>query len=328
MRDDIIEQYYESLMKSFPCRIEKDCYGMKYSFHSQSGCAQFKRFRLDEGLEVCLTEVDRNLSLSFDNHGYSEEMLEVGCCLEGTVEVELESACETVTIEKGDMFIYKMNNDEVRFNFQYHHSKSISISMSREAVFCHGNQAYSTRVKTAWTDEIECMFSTRPLIIEKANYKFIKHMERLASMNSNDILSLVSFKAAALEAVASAISEKRTQCDLTGPMCSDDLRLKKAIWLIDHEGENIESVKQLANLVGLSPYKIQKGFKERTGVTAYQYILKQRMTRGAALIRSTTLSIIDIANEIGYENPSKFSQVFKKRYGQSPLEYRKETQQK
>lgn len=40
------------------------------------------------------------------------------------------------------------------------------------------------------------------------------------------------------------------------------------------------------------------------------------------LLTSTNKNILEIANEIGYENPSKFSQSFKKYLGILPRQYR------
>lgn len=323
MNDDIIDWYYESLKQSFPCTVEENFNSTKYEFRSREGRGTFTRFKLERGFEVCFTKIDQCFEMRFDNRKETEEMLEVGFCLEGTVTIDMESSLRSLAIKKGDMFIYQMNNDEEQFNFKYTDSKSISISLSRDAIIRQCNKAYSLCAEHAWSDEIECMFKSSPLIIEKANFSLVKQMKRLVSIDSQDILGLVSLKAAALEAIATAVSEKKTQCDLSCSQCTDDLKIKRAIWLIDHEVEHVYSLDHLAKLIGLSTYKIQKGFKEKTGITAYQYILKQRIERGAALIRTSDLSILDVANEIGYENPSKFAQVFKRRYGLAPLEYRK-----
>jgi AraC family transcriptional regulator len=53
------------------------------------------------------------------------------------------------------------------------------------------------------------------------------------------------------------------------------------------------------------------------------YIVRQRLETAVSLLRFSDESISDIAFKVGYENPSSFNKAFKKRYGISPAEYRK-----
>lgn len=64
-------------------------------------------------------------------------------------------------------------------------------------------------------------------------------------------------------------------------------------------------------------------FKEVYGRSMYSYMKTYRMQRAAVLLRETTDSITEIAFQMGYDNPSKFSEAFKKEYGELPSEYRK-----
>ena len=47
------------------------------------------------------------------------------------------------------------------------------------------------------------------------------------------------------------------------------------------------------------------------------------MRRAAELLRDTDLRVAEIAEQVGYENQSKFAAVFVKEYGCPPLEYRR-----
>lgn len=64
-------------------------------------------------------------------------------------------------------------------------------------------------------------------------------------------------------------------------------------------------------------------FKEQTGQTLISYITELRLNYAAQLLVSTDTPIIRIANEIGYDSHSFFSQKFKKQFGVTPMEYRK-----
>jgi len=63
-------------------------------------------------------------------------------------------------------------------------------------------------------------------------------------------------------------------------------------------------------------------FKRDTGVSLWAYLTGIRMRRAKALLRDTDLKSLEIAYQIGYDNPSYFSKLFKKLHGQTPNEYR------
>ena len=51
------------------------------------------------------------------------------------------------------------------------------------------------------------------------------------------------------------------------------------------------------------------------------YLREIRLKKAAELFASTKLSVSEVAEQVGYMNQSKFAAVFKKQYGQTPLEY-------
>lgn len=69
------------------------------------------------------------------------------------------------------------------------------------------------------------------------------------------------------------------------------------------------------------PY-LSKYIKEHSGQTFMQIITDIRMQRACALLRSSKLSVQKIAGEVGYPSVEHFNRQFKKRYAQTPGEYR------
>ncbi len=70
-----------------------------------------------------------------------------------------------------------------------------------------------------------------------------------------------------------------------------------------------------------------RGFKQYTGVTPMQYILSLRMTNAQYLLEQTSSNVTEIAGIVGYDNPLYFSRLFKKHFGLSPAQYRKNIEQ-
>lgn len=64
-------------------------------------------------------------------------------------------------------------------------------------------------------------------------------------------------------------------------------------------------------------------FKSETNSTINDYITNLRIDKSKELIRDTSLTLTQIAYQIGYQNTSYFNRVFRKKTGISPSEYMK-----
>lgn len=67
-----------------------------------------------------------------------------------------------------------------------------------------------------------------------------------------------------------------------------------------------------------------RSFKEYAKVTPAQYILSLRISNARTLLETTSYNISEISAIVGYENPLYFSRIFKKQFGMSPSEFRKQ----
>ena len=74
----------------------------------------------------------------------------------------------------------------------------------------------------------------------------------------------------------------------------------------------------------MSEFHFNRMFKRTTGMPPSQYQIKLRIDAARRLLRETSKSVITIANDVGYTNPSHFAQLFRKETGVSPSNYRRE----
>lgn len=79
----------------------------------------------------------------------------------------------------------------------------------------------------------------------------------------------------------------------------------------------------LAQVVKLSAFHFTRQFKQATGETPYQYVIRLKMQYAKSQLLTTKASVIDIGMQIGYESPSNFSRAFKRTMGVSPSQLRK-----
>ena len=103
---------------------------------------------------------------------------------------------------------------------------------------------------------------------------------------------------------------------------SETARLKRARRVIDREYADPPSLQDLAAKLGLSQTRLKSGFKSAFGTTVMQYCLQKRVDAARLLLAEPHLSISQIADTVGYEDPSAFSRAFRRVTGQSPQEWR------
>lgn len=83
------------------------------------------------------------------------------------------------------------------------------------------------------------------------------------------------------------------------------------------------SLERLAAQAQLSKFHFSRLFKAATGRSPSRYQLDLRLNTARRLLRETDRSIIEIALEVGYRNPSRFAQLFRRETGLTPSEYRR-----
>lgn len=84
-----------------------------------------------------------------------------------------------------------------------------------------------------------------------------------------------------------------------------------------------QTIEQLAQDVGLSATALKTCFKGVYGSSVYAYQKEYRLQLAQKLLTETDSTIAEIAHQIGYENPNKFSSAFRQSLGMTPTQYRK-----
>lgn len=83
------------------------------------------------------------------------------------------------------------------------------------------------------------------------------------------------------------------------------------------------SILDLATLTHMSESHFSRSFKQSTGISPYQYLMKQRVERAEQLLKQQKVPIKDIALDCGFSNQTHLTRVFRKMTGIPPKAYRK-----
>jgi AraC-like DNA-binding protein len=83
------------------------------------------------------------------------------------------------------------------------------------------------------------------------------------------------------------------------------------------------TITALALEVGINTFKLRVGFKQLFKMTIHQYRLDLRLDIAKKLLSETDLTISEIAYKTGFDSRDGFARCFRRRYRESPREWRK-----
>ena len=104
----------------------------------------------------------------------------------------------------------------------------------------------------------------------------------------------------------------------------DDAFLKKVMSAVEaHIGDEHFSVEQLSQEVFMSRVQLHRKLTVLTNQSASEFIRYIRLHRAMDLLQKNAGTIAEIANSVGFSNPSHFSTRFREQFGLTPGEVRR-----
>ncbi len=101
-------------------------------------------------------------------------------------------------------------------------------------------------------------------------------------------------------------------------------RFNKVLKHIHFHLEEKLDLEKLASIAFVSKYHFHRMMKSYLGESLGTFVNRIRVETGAKLLKYSDNSITEIAYKIGYETPTSFNKSFKKQFGVSPTQFRKE----
>ncbi|MCI8286628.1 MAG: 2-isopropylmalate synthase, partial [Lachnospiraceae bacterium] len=125
---------------------------------------------------------------------------------------------------------------------------------------------------------------------------------------------------ASIAALASAANKLAVEQHITE---GREERIVEIISFIKNEYKTV-TLDTLAETFHLSKPYLSKYIKEKAGMTFQEAVKKERMKKARTMLRETEMTVETVAVEVGYENVEHFNRLFKKNYGMTPMQYRKQ----
>lgn len=93
-------------------------------------------------------------------------------------------------------------------------------------------------------------------------------------------------------------------------------------YINNHYSDNL-TIDFLSQFIGYSKTHFMTVFKQHTGTSCTEFVIQVRLSKACELLIHSTRPILEIANEIGFNNLSNFNRQFKRYYNLTPSQYRK-----
>ena len=173
------------------------------------------------------------------------------------------------------------------------------------------------RVKPALPIIMMTAYSTEDTVIEALRKKVTDFIKKPSSIRF------------IMDKVSEVLGEEKP-CEYAGSSPCEDIA-KKDGFIMDSMALFIErnymedlTLEKMVKLAHMNRKKFCAAFKDRLGETFITYLNKTRVRKAAEFLNNPDISISEIAHLVGYKNIVHFGRVFKKFYGLSPTEYRKQ----
>lgn len=118
--------------------------------------------------------------------------------------------------------------------------------------------------------------------------------------------------------------EARTQAPARKMTPADRKRLLRARDILLSDLSRVPSIGEVAREVGLSAPTLTRGFHQLFGTSPYALFQQERMQAARGRLMSGPDSVMRVASELGYTNPSHFSEAFRKQFGILPGEVKRQ----
>jgi DNA-binding response OmpR family regulator len=102
----------------------------------------------------------------------------------------------------------------------------------------------------------------------------------------------------------------------------DEQFLTRAMQIVEeHMSDEELSVEFLAHKIGMSRVHLNRKLRGLTDQTANEFIRTLRLKRAAQLLEKKSATVLEIAYEVGFSNPSYFAECFEKQFGVLPSKF-------
>ncbi|AXT57172.1 AraC family transcriptional regulator [Aquimarina sp. AD1] len=296
---------------------------------SSFGKGQVRHTSLQNGLESYDFDIKLYQTVKIPINYIATDALQFFYCLEGYCNHQFEDFEEKVKI---DQFQTAVAHSNPQLSNSIIIEKNISFMFN---IICINKKEYFDKFSAEnnrFDKKIQDLLSdiknkSKHFHLGNYNLKIAEQLKLLFGIeHSNEISELLSQKGRYYLILAKHIEQFHTEIEnnsnTSGLLKNELISISELGEYIKEHPEIQHSIRTLCLQSGLSPAKLQEGFKFIFDRTVSDFVRNIRLEKAEKLIRTTDLSISEIVYSIGLTSRSYFCKIFKRKYFCSPKEYK------
>lgn len=234
--------------------------------------------------------------------------------LEGRVSITTP-ATGTVMIPKEHLCLFFIEQSACIFEYSAGENKVMSFTMSHGLMSSLIAQYQSANSVSSL---IEKNFICLPI---NAAIKSMLNQVYDCQLPAKSMKLLVQAKM--MELMTELLEYNQTYHNSLATIKETDLKaIYQAAKYLETNMQSPPSIVELAKIVGVNDYKLKQQFKTVFSSAPFAYLTELRLNRAASLLARTELSIMQVAQEVGYKHAGHFAKNFKLKFGRTPKAYK------
>lgn len=298
--------------------------GCVYTMKNESGIGVVTQYLIMPGIEFFYNDFHMKGSPGQNKIPYNRDIIEINHCREGRFECVFDNGYYQY-IGAGDVSVHKLTENIKEMSFPMSHFHGISITIDLE-IATQTLRKIESIIGTLDIDlyKIADIFCKEEMCFVFRNHNIVGHIfSELYGIKPKMIAHNLKVKVLELLMYLNDINiEEYKQIKRYFSKNQVEIIKKIRAYMI----KNIQihyTLKELSEMFDISLTSMKNCFKGVYGSSIYAYMKTYRMQAAAILLKEEDASITEIAIKMGYENPSKFSECFKKEFGVLPSQYKK-----
>ncbi len=161
--------------------------------------------------------------------------------------------------------------------------------------------------------------NTKTILIEPSTideYKMLHELDNSMLTDNQDLLFIRSRVYSLILSFFSKVFNKKNMSLIKSHIHYEQIMQAEMMMMEDVKAP--PKIKLIASKVNMSVSSLMRHFKLLFGKNIYEYYLERKMELAKKMILGNKISIKEMANMLGYKNPSSFIETFTKQYGCSP----------
>jgi AraC-like DNA-binding protein/mannose-6-phosphate isomerase-like protein (cupin superfamily) len=159
-------------------------------------------------------------------------------------------------------------------------------------------------------------------MIEEIQTEFLTASPEAAILTHSQFFRMLVYIARQHRLVMQRSSRLQSESDAPLSSTPHGIGLARVLQMCEEHFHEPLTVSQLAALMFLSPSRFTEIFTRQVGVSPAAYIRRLRLERAQTLLRTTTLSITTIAQQVGFSDLAQFTRAFQAVFHITPTAYR------